>query len=205
MDLIKIGEFIKEKRTQLGLTQRDLAEMLSISDKTVSKWETGNGLPDASLMMPLCDVLGVSVNELLSGEELSADGYQERAEENMVNLIKEKEESKKKIIIAVVVMVITLLSSLTLIMLSGLLFMDDWLRVLLICLGFIIIVLGVGVCCVLDRDAGYFECRNCGERFVPSMLAYVMGMHGTTWRRLKCPVCHKTTNCKKVLSKKDIK
>lgn len=204
MDLVKIGEFIRGKRGELGLTQRELAERLAVSDKAISKWETGNGLPDASLMIPLCDALGVSVNDLLSGEVLSKTNYQRRAEENMVRLIKEKEDAKKKIIIAVIVMVITLVSSISLIMLAGILDMDDWLRVSLICLGFVIIGLGVGVCCVLDRDAGYFECKNCGERFVPTMTAYIFGMHGTTWRRLKCPRCHKTTNCKKVLSKEDI-
>ena len=67
MDQIKIGRFIAKMRKEKPYTQRQLADMLGISDKTVSKWETGNGLPDVSLMMPLCDLLQISVNELLSG------------------------------------------------------------------------------------------------------------------------------------------
>ena len=97
MDQIKIGRFIAKMRKEKPYTQRQLADMLGISDKTVSKWETGNGLPDVSLMMPLCDLLQISVNELLSGERLTDSEYQKKAEENMMNLIMEREESKKKI------------------------------------------------------------------------------------------------------------
>ena len=68
MDQIKTGKFIAERRRAKHLTQRELAEKLLVSDKTVSKWETGKGLPEVSLMMPLCEILGINVNELLSGE-----------------------------------------------------------------------------------------------------------------------------------------
>ena len=98
MDQIKIGKFIAEMRKQKGLTQRQLAETLLISDKTVSKWETGRGLPEVSLMMPLCEILDINVNELLSGERLAEEAYKQKAEENMMNLVKEAQESKKKII-----------------------------------------------------------------------------------------------------------
>ena len=87
MDQNKIGRFIAALRTEQGLTQRELAEKLHISDKTVSKWETSRGLPDASLMLPLCQALGISVNELLSGERLDESAYREKAEENMVTLL----------------------------------------------------------------------------------------------------------------------
>ena len=88
MDQNKIGRFIAALRTEQGLTQRELAEKLHISDKTVSKWETSRGLPDASLMLPLCQALGISVNELLSGERLDESAYREKAEENMVTLLR---------------------------------------------------------------------------------------------------------------------
>lgn len=78
MDQIKIGRFIAKMRKEESYTQRQLADILGISDKTVSKWETGNGLPDVSLMMPLCDSLHISVNELLSGERLTDSEYQTR-------------------------------------------------------------------------------------------------------------------------------
>ena len=100
MDQIKIGKFIAENRKALSLTQRELAEKLHISDKAISKWETGNGLPEVSLMIPLCEALKINVNELLSGEKLNEAEYHKKAEENMMDLIKQKEESKKKIILS---------------------------------------------------------------------------------------------------------
>lgn len=87
MDQTKIGRFLAACRKEKDLTQRQLAELLHVSDKTVSKWETGKGLPEAQLMLPLCEALGISVNELLSGERLTETEYQRKAEENMVNLI----------------------------------------------------------------------------------------------------------------------
>ena len=88
MDQIKIGQFIARMRKEKNLTQRQLADILDISDKTISKWETGNGLPDVSLMMPLCETLTISVNELLSGERLVDRDYKDKAEENMLALLK---------------------------------------------------------------------------------------------------------------------
>ena len=88
MDQSKIGKFVAALRTERGLTQKELAAQLHISDKTVSKWENSRGLPDASLMLPLADALGISVNELLSGERLSEAAYREKAEENMVTLLR---------------------------------------------------------------------------------------------------------------------
>ncbi len=100
MDQIKIGAFIAALRKEQGLTQRQLAEELNISDKTVSKWECGKGLPEVSLMLPLCQRLGISVNELLSGERLEQENYEQKAEENMLNLMidsKKKELKRLKI------------------------------------------------------------------------------------------------------------
>ncbi|MBR1740471.1 MAG: helix-turn-helix transcriptional regulator [Lachnospiraceae bacterium] len=90
MDQVKIGKFIAERRKEKEYTQKQLAEQLEISDRTVSKWERGNGMPEVSLMLPLCEALGISVNELLSGERLTSESYSEKAEENMMNLMKEK-------------------------------------------------------------------------------------------------------------------
>lgn len=89
MDQQKTGRFIAHCRKGKGLTQRELAEKIGISDKTVSKWECGNGLPELSLMLPLCEVLGVSVNELLSGETLCASEYREKAEGNLMQPVGE--------------------------------------------------------------------------------------------------------------------
>lgn len=101
MDQIKIGQFIAEIRRKKGLTQGQVAEKLLVSDKAVSKWECGNGLPNVSLMLPLCDILGISLNELLSGEYVSEEGYRERAEENIIKIIEEREKSQQKSVLAV--------------------------------------------------------------------------------------------------------
>ena len=96
MNQIKTGKFIAETRKAQGLTQKQLADILEISDKTVSKWECGKGLPEVSLMLPLCSALNITVNDLLSGERVSKIEYINKAEENMMNLIKENEENKKR-------------------------------------------------------------------------------------------------------------
>ena len=90
MDQAKIGAFIAQVRKEKSYTQRQLADLLGISDKTISKWECGNGLPEVSLMLPLCEALGITVNELLSGERLEEKAYREKAEENIVRLMREK-------------------------------------------------------------------------------------------------------------------
>ena len=182
MDQIKIGKFIASMRKEQSMTQRQLADVLNISDKTVSKWECGNGMPEVALMLPLCEVLRINVNELLSGERLDGADYQRKAEENMMELVREREESKKKIILAVVVCVLTILSGVTIILVSGLLEMSTWLRAVLIAIAAIVTVGGIGVACVLDMSAGTFECRKCGTRFVPSSAAYIAGVHTITTR-----------------------
>ena len=201
MDQVKTGQFIKTCRKEKNLTQREIAEKLNISEKTVSKWETGNGLPEVGLMLPLCELLEISVNELLSGERLDEKEYHEKAEQNIMSLIQEKAEAKKKLIIAVIIGVITLLAGLTICLLAELLEMELWLRIVLGVLGAVIVVTGIGLACFLERDAGVYECKHCGERFVPTMTAYLFAPHMPTSRRLKCPKCGKKSYCKKRLSK----
>ena len=203
MDQVKTGQFIKACRKEKNLTQREVAEKLNISEKTVSKWETGNGLPEVGLMLPLCELLEISVNELLSGERLDEKEYHEKAEQNIMSLIQEKAEAKKKLIIAVIIGVITLLAGLTICLLAELLEMELWLRIVLGVLGAVIIVTGIGLACFLERDAGVYECKHCGERFVPTMRAYLFAPHMPTSRRLKCPQCGKKSYCKKRLSKSE--
>ena len=91
----KIGKFIADRRRSQDLTQKQLAEQLNVSDKAVSKWETGRSMPDNSILLELCQVLDINVNELLSGEKLSDDNYHGKAEENMMTLMKETEKHKK--------------------------------------------------------------------------------------------------------------
>ncbi len=183
MNQIVIGKFIAKERKHKGYTQRQLSELLGISDKTISKWERGNGFPEVSLLLPLCRELDITVNELLAGERVSEEDYRKKAEENMVNLVKEAQESKKKIILSAMVAAVPLF------VISGAIQMEDWVRALLIGTGSVVIVLGIAIACVLDREAGAFECPQCKTRFVPEMADYLMGPHTIMKRKLKCPHC----------------
>lgn len=98
MEQIKIGQFLKAVRNEKKLTQRQVAEILSISEKTISKWETGSGLPEVSLMLPLCELLDISVNELLSGERLDETRYYQKAEQN-INTLGEKNKDAEDLLI----------------------------------------------------------------------------------------------------------
>ena len=96
MDLKKIGAFISNARKEKGLTQKQLAAEIGVSDKAISRWETGRGMPDTGIMQNLCRILDINVNELLSGEYLSVEAYSGKAEDNMVKLIEDNEQVKKR-------------------------------------------------------------------------------------------------------------
>ncbi len=109
MNQEKIGKFIATLRKEQSMTQKDLAQKLGVSDKTISKWETGRGLPEISIMQSLCETLGISINELLSGEKLDISSYREKAEENISTLMKHK--SHKKLILHMIISAIPFLLS----------------------------------------------------------------------------------------------
>ena len=110
MDLIKIGKYIAEKRKALGLTQKQLAEQLGMSDKSVSKWERGICLPDVSVYMELCGILGISMNEFLAGEDISEENIVKISEDNLIQVAKDSKTKQKnlKVIIAVMVLITVL-------------------------------------------------------------------------------------------------
>lgn len=201
MDQTKTGRFIAEERKCKKYTQRQLADKLGISDKTISKWERGNGFPEVSLLLPLCDELGITVNELLSGKRLQETDYKKKAEENMVDLVKEAQESKKKIILSAMVAGLAIFAATPLFVLAGAIEIETWLRATLIGIGSCVIALGIVIACILDRDAGAFECPVCQERFIPDMRDYIMTPHTITKRRLRCPKCGSLRYCRHVLTK----
>ena len=95
MDLVKIGKYIAEKRKALGLTQRQVAEKLGMSDKSVSKWERGICLPDVSVYSPLCEILGISLNEFLAGEDIGHDDLQQKSENNLLQVTTDGKRRQK--------------------------------------------------------------------------------------------------------------
>lgn len=205
MNLILIGKFIAEERKRKGFTQKQLSEKLGISDKTISKWECGNGFPDISLLLPLCKELDITVNELLSGQRVSEEDYQRKAEENMVNMIREKEENRKKFILTVTIGIISTVTFITLLLVVCMYteVIELPVKVVLIAIACAIFAVGVAVAAEGDRKIGFFKCKKCGELFIPSFAAYTFGMHIVTTRYLKCPHCGSRSWCKKVMSKKD--
>ncbi|MGN0529060.1 MAG: helix-turn-helix domain-containing protein [Eubacterium sp.] len=203
MDQIKTGKFIAQQRKAKNYTQKQLAEKLMISDKTVSKWECGKGFPEVSLLLPLCNELEITVNELLSGEILPEQEYKMKAEENIMKLVEERQESKKKIILSAVVAGIVVLAGVPLFVISGVESLTLPARIALIIIGLVVIAAGIIVACILDREAGAFECPNCKTRFVPDMKAYIMAPHTITKRKLKCPHCNKRSYCRHVMTKSD--
>ena len=196
MDQIKVGKFIAETRKSQGLTQRQLADVLSISDKTVSKWECGKGLPEVSLMLPLCGALNITVNDLLSGGRVSEADYRKKAEENMMNLIIENQENKKRMAWSIVCGVITIIAVCSLIVIASYIEMPAVARIALIVFAIVTAAVGIGAAAVLEVKAGYYECPHCKALFVPTMGEYVKGYHTLTRRKLKCHECGKTGMCK---------
>ncbi len=202
MDQVKIGKFISDERKAKGYTQKQLSELLGISDKTISKWECGNGFPEASLLLPLCNELEITVNELLT-ERISQQNYKKKAEENMVNMIREKEENKQKILLTTIIGIISTITFVTLLLVvcfyTDVIALPIKIVLMLIALS----VFGVGLYVAMwgDRKIGYFKCRNCNELFTPTFMQYTMGMHIASTRYLKCPHCKTRTWCKKVMTK----
>ena len=197
MDQMLTGQFIKTMRKERGLTQRELAEELNISEKTVSKWETGNGLPDVGIMLPLSKALGITVNELLSGQKLDEKQYIEKAEENFAALTADKCSPKAKSLTCFVSFILTIISCLGLtVVCAGYATIDTWLRITLIACALLSMIANVMVILIVGISSEIFECPECGTKFAATPSAYVWGMHTMTKRRLKCPHCGKKSWCK---------
>ena len=126
MDQIKIGKFIAACRKEQGMTQAALAEKLGISDRAVSKWETGKSMPDSGIMLELCSFLGINVNELLSGEKIMTEVYDKRAEENLLEMRRQVEEKNRQLLRTEYLIVIPVVAmGLVLILVAGLVEMSS--------------------------------------------------------------------------------
>ena len=202
MDQIKIGKFIAQCRKNKKLTQAQLAEKLNITDRAISKWETGNGMPDSSIMIDLCNILGIDVNELLSGEVIKMEDYNKKAEENLLKLKKEKEEKDEQLLkLEIVIGYISSITFLILIFVASYVDMPLWIRIILIVFGSIVFAIGVGHCIKIEQTAGYYECNKCHYKYVPEYKNVLWAMHVGRTRYMKCPKCNEKSWNKKVLSK----
>ena len=203
MDQIRSGRLIAEERKKKGYTQRQLAEKLNISDKTISKWECGNGFPEVSLLLPLCDELGITVNDLLSGEIVPREDYQKKAENNMVEMIREREANKKQFTLTLLLGGVSLAAFLTLLIVVCVYTDVIPLTVKLILLAIACVIFTVGVTAVMEgqRKIGYYQCEKCGETFVPGFRTHVLGFNMVSRRFMKCPCCQRRAWCRKVMEK----
>ena len=204
MDQIKIGKFIAACRKDQEMTQAVLAEKLGISDRAVSKWETGKSLPDSGIMLELCDLLKITVNELLSGEKIMTETYNQKAEENLLELRRELDEKNRMLLnLEILFGVPGVLGGLILCGIAGYLNMPDALRIGLIVIAMLMIfataLIGVGI----EQKAGYYECQKCHHRYVPTYWQATLAPHMGRSRCMKCPVCGQKSYHKKVLSKED--
>ena len=202
MNQIKIGEFISSQRRKNNLTQAALAEKLGITDRAVSKWERGKGLPDASLMLDLCEILGITVNELLNGEKISMENNNQKNEQLLLEMANELEKKNKTIWSSMWVIMTVSITAL----IAGL-----FITTFLIPEGVWQLVTILGICVVflipcfyalkLEVSVGAYKCKNCGHEIVPTYTQALNAMHMGTTRYLKCPKCNKRTCSKKVIKK----
>lgn len=202
MDQIKIGSFIAARRKKQGMTQMQLAEKLGITDRAVSKWENGKSLPDASIMLELCGLLGITVNDLLCGEVVKVENYNKELENHLLEMVRQKEETDRQMLrLEWVIGVLALIILLSCVFAAAYVPMADWLRAVLIVLGFVPFIIGMFYALRIEQVAGYYECAKCHHRYVPTYKSVLWAMHMGRTRYLRCPECHQHSWSKKVISK----
>lgn len=202
MDQIKIGRFIAFCRKEQGMTQAVLAEKLGISDRAVSKWETGKSMPDVGIMLDLCDHLGINVNELLSGERIMTDQYEKKAEENLLELTRENEKLAARLLkMEYVIGYTATITFFVMIFVASFVELPMPIKIGMIVLALIIFAVGVAACFFIEQKAGYYECSKCHHRYVPSYRQVFFAPHLWRSRYMKCPNCGERSLNRKVLTK----
>ncbi len=204
MDQIKIGKFIASCRKEQGMTQAVLAEKLGISDRAISKWETGKSMPDSGIMLELCELLKINVNELLSGERIMAEAYDKRAEENLLAMRREVEEKNRQMLKTEYWIAFpAVISGLVMVFVASFIEMPVWTRIALIVFALIMIFTVAFIAVGIEQKAGYYECQNCHHRYVPTYWQINLAMHIGRTRYMKCPECGKRSWQRKVLTKEE--
>ncbi len=200
MDQVKIGRFIAERRKMAGLTQMQLAEKLNITDRAISKWENGKSLPDSSIMLDLCDILSITVNDLLSGEVVSMENYNKELEQNLLEMVKQKEEADRRLLrMEIVTGIICLLPLLAAAIVVSAIPMEEWLGGIIAGASVLPLLIATPFMIRIEQKAGLYECKKCGHKHVPTYTSVFMAMHYGRTRYMKCPKCNKWSWQKKVL------
>ena len=202
MDQLRTGRFIAECRKQKNLTQAQLSEKLGITDKAVSKWERGIAMPDSSIMLELCDILGISVNELLNGEKISMENNNQKNEQLLLELAKEIEKKNKTIWNSMFAIMIVCIVGLIGGLLGAAFLIPEgvWQGVAIVGIS-VLFIIPCFYALKLEVSVGVYKCKKCGHEVVPTYSEALNAMHMGFTRYLKCPQCNKRTWCKKVIKK----
>ena len=202
MDQLKIGKFITECRKQKSLTQMQLSEKIGITDKAVSKWERGIAMPDTSIMLELCDILDISVNELLSGEKINMENNNQKNEQLLLDMAKELEQKNKTVWKSMwVIMIISMTALIAGIFIAAFLIPEGVWQLITILGSCVVFLIPCLYALKLEVSVGAYKCKNCGYEIVPDYKEAMNAMHMGFTRYLKCPNCNKRTWCKKVIKK----
>ena len=202
MDQVKIGKFIASCRKEQEMTQAALAEKLGITDRAVSKWETGKSLPDSGIMLELCELLNINVNELLSGEKIMLEAYDKKAEENLVTMSRELEEKNRQLLNTEIwIGAPAVVAGLVMCGVAAYVDMPVWIKFLLVMFAVAMILTVSFVAVGIEQKAGYYECQECGHRYVPTYWSTNLAPHMGRTRYMRCPECGKKSWQKKVLTK----
>ncbi len=200
MDQIKIGKFIQEKRKEKKLTQSELAEKLNITDRAISKWENGVCLPDAGTMPELCEILSISINDLFSGEKVDMKDNEKKLEENLLEMAKMKEEKDRLLLrLEIVLGLILVLFWLAICFIVSIIDMEESTKLWIIFPTLFVFMIGMFYLLRIEQNAGYYECRKCHHKYVPSYNKVLWAMHYGRTRYMKCPECNKWSWQKKVI------
>ena len=202
MNQEKIGAFIARRRKEKKLTQAKLASYLGITDRAVSKWERGKGLPDPVYMLELCRLLDISVNELLTGEFIEETKYQQKAEDNLLIMAKQEvKQTKKMFFYENVIGIGSTIIFTILIFMSGYFVESEGIKILLFIFAFLFLITGVSIALKIETEEGYYECQKCHHKYIPSYRQVYFAMHIGRTRYMKCPHCQKRSWQKKIYSK----
>ena len=202
MDQLKIGKFIAEQRKKNNLTQMQLAEKLNITDRAVSKWENGKAMPDVATIPALCDILGVTINDLFTGEVVSVENYNKKMENNLMEMAQELERKNKTVWRSMWIIMWLSMAALLAGCLAVWYFVPEEIWQVVAVLGLCVVFLNPCFYALkLEISVGAYKCKKCGHEIVPTYSQALNAMHMGTTRYLKCPTCGKRRWCKKVLKK----
>ena len=202
MDQIKIGKFISNKRKEKNITQSELAELLGITDRAISKWENGICMPDASNILELCNILNITINDLFSGELVDMKENEKKLEEHLLEMTREKEQRDKELLtIEIFIGIIVSVTMFTCIFIASFVQMENWLKIVLIIIGVVPFAVGITYAIRIEQVAGYYECNTCHYKYVPTYKSVLFAEHINRTRKMICPKCGKKTWQKKILTK----